>query len=43
LAGARHPHRQIVSPDMANRLPEDEAEPLRFEFAREMEPLRRAA
>ena len=34
---------QIVFPNMANWLPEDEAEQLRFEFAREMERLRRAA
>ena len=34
---------QIVFPNMANWLPEDEAEQLRFEFAREMERLQRAA
>ena len=34
---------QTVFPNMANWLPEDEAEQLRFEFAREMERLRRAA
>ena len=34
---------QIVFPNMANWLPEDEAEQLRFEFAREMERLRQAA
>ncbi len=31
---------QIVFPNMANWLPEDEAEQLRFEFAQEMERLR---
>jgi hypothetical protein len=34
---------QIVFPNMANWLPEEEAEQLRFEFAREMERLKRAA
>ena len=34
---------QIVFPNMANWLPEDEAEQLRFEYAREMERLKRAA
>jgi hypothetical protein len=34
---------QIVFPNMANWLPEDEAEQLRFEFAREMERLKQAA
>ena len=34
---------QIVFPNMANWLPEDEAEQLRFEFAREMERLQRVA
>lgn len=34
---------QIVFPNMANWLPQDEAEQLRFEFAREMERLKRAA
>ena len=34
---------QIVFPNMANWLPEEEAEQLRFEFAREMERLQRAA
>lgn len=34
---------QIVFPNMANWLPHDEAEQLRFEFAQEMERLRRAA
>ncbi len=34
---------QIVFPNMANWLPQDEAEQLRFEFAREMERLERAA
>ena len=34
---------QIVFPNMANWLPADEAEQLRFEFAREMERLRQAA
>jgi hypothetical protein len=34
---------QIVFPNMANWLPEAEAEQLRFEFAREMERLRQAA
>jgi hypothetical protein len=34
---------QIVFPNMANWLPGDEAEQLRFEFAREMERLKRAA
>ena len=34
---------QTVFPNMANWLPEDEAEPLRFAFAREMERLSRAA
>jgi hypothetical protein len=34
---------QIVFPNMANWLPDDEAEQLRFEFARELERLRRAA
>jgi hypothetical protein len=33
---------QIVFPNMANWLPHDEAEQLRFEFAREMERLRAA-
>ncbi len=34
---------QIVFPNMANWLPDDEAEQLRFEFAQEMERLKRAA
>jgi hypothetical protein len=34
---------QIVFPNMAKWLPDDEAEQLRFEFAREMERLRQAA
>jgi len=34
---------QIVFPNMANWLPEEEAAQLRFEFAREMERLKRAA
>ena len=34
---------QIVFPNMANWLPDEEAEQLRFEFAREMERLRQAA
>jgi hypothetical protein len=34
---------QIVFPQMANWLPDDEANQLRFEFAREMERLRLAA
>jgi hypothetical protein len=34
---------QIVFPNMANWLPDDEANQLRFEFAREMERLKRAA
>jgi hypothetical protein len=34
---------QIVFPNMADSLLEDEAEQLRFEFAREMERLRQAA
>ena len=34
---------QIVFPNMANWLPEEEAQQLRFEFAREMERLQRAA
>jgi hypothetical protein len=34
---------QIVFPNMANWLPDDEAEQLRFEFAREMERLKQAA
>src|SRR5215217_5112367 len=34
---------QIVFPNMANWLPEEEAEQLRFEFAREMQRLQRAA
>jgi hypothetical protein len=34
---------QTVFPNMANWLPEAEAEQLRFEFAREMERLKRAA
>jgi len=34
---------QTVFPNMANWLPEDEAEQLRFEFAREMERLKLAA
>ena len=34
---------QIVFPNMANWLPDEEAAHLRFEFAREMERLRRAA
>jgi hypothetical protein len=34
---------QIVFPNMANWLPEAEAEQLRFEFAREIERLRQAA
>ena len=33
---------QIVFPQMANWLPKDEAEQLRFEFAQEMERLSRA-
>lgn len=33
---------QTVFPNMANWLPEDEANQLRLEFAREMERLRRA-
>jgi hypothetical protein len=34
---------QIVFPNMANWLPDDEAEQLRLDFAREMERLNRAA
>ena len=34
---------QIVFPQMANWLPPEEAEQLRFEFAQEMERLKRAA
>lgn len=34
---------QIVFPNMANWLPEDEANQLRFEFAQEMERLKLAA
>jgi len=34
---------QVVFPNMANWLPAEEAEQLRFEFAQEMERLRRAA
>jgi hypothetical protein len=34
---------QLVFPNMANWLPEEEANQLRFEFARELERLRRAA
>src|SRR5437588_8668421 len=34
---------QIVFPNMANWLPHEEAEQLRFEFAREMERLKQAA
>lgn len=34
---------QTVFPNMANWLPEDEAEQLRFEFAQEMERLSQAA
>jgi len=34
---------QIVFPNMANWLPDEEAEQLRFEFARELERLRRTA
>ena len=34
---------QTVFPNMANWLPEEEAEQLRFEFADEMERLKRAA
>lgn len=34
---------EIVFPNMANWLPEDEANQLRFEFAQEMERLRKAA
>jgi hypothetical protein len=34
---------QIVFPQMANWLPDDEANQLRFEFAREMERLKLAA
>lgn len=34
---------QTIFPNMANWLPEEEANQLRFEFAREMERLRRAA
>ncbi len=33
---------QIVFPNMANWLPDDEAEQLRFEFARELDRLKRA-
>jgi hypothetical protein len=33
---------QMVFPNMANWLPDDEAEQLRFEFAREMERLKAA-
>jgi hypothetical protein len=34
---------QTVFPNMAKWLPKDEADQLRFEFAQEMERLRRAA
>ena len=34
---------QIVFPNMANWLPDEEAKQLRFEFAREIERLRQAA
>lgn len=34
---------EVIFPQMANWLPEDEANQLRFEFAREMERLRMAA
>jgi hypothetical protein len=34
---------QIVFPNMANWLPSDEADQLRFEFAQEMERLKQAA
>ena len=34
---------QTVFPNMANWLPQDEADQLRFEFAREMERLKRSA
>ena len=34
---------QTIFPNMANWLPEDEANQLRLEFAREMERLRQAA
>ena len=34
---------QIVFPNMAKWLPDDEAERLRFEFAQEMERLKQAA
>lgn len=34
---------QTIFPNMANWLPEDEANQLRFEFAQEMERLRKAA
>ena len=34
---------QIVFPNMAKWLPDDEADQLRFEFAREMERLKQAA
>jgi len=34
---------QAIFPNMANWLPAEEAAELRFEFAREMERLRRAA
>jgi hypothetical protein len=34
---------QTIFPNMANWLPEEEAAQMRFEFAREMERLRRAA
>jgi hypothetical protein len=34
---------QLVFPNMANWLPDDEAQQLRLEFAREMERLKRAA
>jgi hypothetical protein len=34
---------QIVFPNMANWLPDEEADQLRFEFAQEMDRLRRAA
>jgi hypothetical protein len=34
---------QIVFPNMAKWLPDEEAEPLRFEFAQEMERLKQAA
>jgi hypothetical protein len=34
---------QMVFPNMANWLPEEEAQQLRLEFAREMERLKRAA